>query len=151
MDWLEHVDNLALWLTAVVAGVGAIGWLLKKVRRAYVAAKPWVERAKAVVELAEYELQHNGGGSIKDGVAQIAPMRAEMVAIKAAATDLSDKFAVHLVQAAARDSRLTEVESAVIFLCEGRNALDDMAEALPIIARSTPHECDAPHDEPTGP
>lgn len=151
VDWVSHVDNLALWLTAVVAGMGAIGWLLKKIRRGYLTAKPWVARAKAVVELAEYELQHNGGGSIKDGVAQIIPMRAEITAIQAAATALSDKFSIHLVQAAARDSRLTEVEAAVTYLAEDHHAVENLSEAMGPAIRATPHECDSTPDEATGP
>lgn len=147
MSWLRHVDDIGVWFAAVVAGLTALGWVGKRIRRAYLAARPWIDRAKAVVELAEYELQHNGGGSIKDGVAMIGPLRKEVTAIQRAAKDLGDTFAIHLVQAAAqaaaRDSRLTEIEAAVTYLAEGSTAVENLAEALPVVARSTPAPDDA--------
>mgnify|MGYP006869255993 CR=1 FL=1 len=119
LSWLNHVDDIGVWIAAVVAGLTALGWVGNRLRRAYRAARPWIDRAKAVVELAEYELQHNGGGSIKDAVAQIPVM--------------NDRFAIHIVQAAVRDDRLTKVETA----------LTNLAEALPVVARSTPAPDDA--------
>jgi hypothetical protein len=162
VEWVEQVDNLALWLTAVVAGMGAIGWLLKRMRSLYLSAKPWLARAKVVVELAEYELQHNGGGSIKDAVAQLPAIAEDVAALKAGAEVLrlgaigiaerADGLRATLADHVLQADNIHESQAAQLAeLVKDRHALDDMAEALPIVARSTPHECDAPHDEPTGP
>lgn len=130
MTWLSRVDDLGLWLAAVVAGLTALGWMARKVWRAWRSARPWINKAKAVLDLAEYELQHNGGGSIKDAVALIEPLRVE-------AAGLRESFTVHLEQSTVRDSRLDRVDQA----------LSDLAAAMPVVARSTPHPDDS---DPTG-
>lgn len=73
--WLSHLDDYGGWLAAVVAGLAALGWLVKRIRRV---VGETVKRAKEIgrkidtlEELAGYELNHNGGGSIKDRVAGI--------------------------------------------------------------------------------
>lgn len=129
--WLTHMDDVGLWLAAVVAGFTALGWIARKVWRVWRSARPWIEKAKAVLELAEYELRHNGGGSIKDAVALIQPLQVEAQGIRQA-------FTVHLEQAAVRDTRLDRVDQA----------LSDLAAAMPVVARSTPHPDDS---DPTGP
>ena len=173
--WVHAVDDIALWITIVLGGLAAIGaamrWIVKRIQHVIVWAEKQADRLERVDELAK-ELQPNHGTSMKDVTDQTAAAVAELKttneSIQAAASDLRDKFSVHLVQAAARDTRLKAVEerddvrdkrlmaveAAVIYLAEGSTALDDMAEALPIIARSTPHECDAPHrddEDPAGP
>ena len=129
--WLTNVDDIGLWLAAVVAGLTALGWMARKVWQAWRSARPWIDRAKAVIDLAEYELQHNGGGSIKDAVARIQPLQLEAQGIREA-------FTIHLEQSAVRDSRLDRVDQA----------LSDLAAAMPVAARSTPHLDDS---DPTGP
>ena len=131
MTWLTHVDDIGLWLAAVVAGLTALGWMARKVWRAWRSARPWIDRAKAVIDLAEYELQHNGGGSIKDAAALIEPLRQE-------AAGLREAFGQHLDQARGRDDRLDRVDQA----------LSDLAAAMPVVARSAPHPDDS---DPTGP
>lgn len=73
--WLLHLDEYGGWLAAVVAGLVALGWLIRHVRKV---VREVVKRAKEIgrkidtlEELAGYELNHNGGGSIKDRVSVI--------------------------------------------------------------------------------
>ena len=113
------------------AGLTALGWMARKVWRAWRSARPWIDKAKAVIDLAEYELQHNGGGSIKDAATLIKPLQLEAQGIREA-------FTVHLEQAAVRDTRLDRVDQA----------LSDLAAAMPVVARSAPHPDDS---DPTGP
>jgi hypothetical protein len=72
---LSHLDVYGGWLAAVVAGLVALGWLLRhvsKVVRVTVARfKEIGRKIDTLEELAGYELNHNGGGSIKDRVAGI--------------------------------------------------------------------------------
>lgn len=73
--WLANLDDYGLWLAAVVAGLGALGWLVRhvvKILRATTARfKEIGRKIDTLEELAGYELNHNGGGSIKDRVAGI--------------------------------------------------------------------------------
>lgn len=68
----EQLDSLGLWLAAVVAGLTALGWLARKayrgVRKAYKAGREFARRAHAVLEVAEYQLNNNGGGSLLDKI-----------------------------------------------------------------------------------
>lgn len=60
MDWTPWLALPPLVMGALVA----VGWLT---RRAY----HWGQRIEAMVQVADYELQHNGGKSLKDSVDQI--------------------------------------------------------------------------------
>src|SRR5574338_640540 len=61
IDFLSRVDDLGLWLAAVVAGLAALGtairWIVRRTRRAWKALKPWIRRAQIVLEAAEVELR----------------------------------------------------------------------------------------------
>lgn len=67
--WLARADDTGVWLAGVVAGIGALGWLARRIYR-------WAHRLARMVEtvhdLASYELTPNGGGSIKDRVGRLA-------------------------------------------------------------------------------
>lgn len=147
---LSEVDDWALWLAAVVAGLGAVGWLLNRIRRAYKALKPWVCRLQAVLDIAEYELQHNGGGSIKDAVSEIPRIRKDVAQLKADVAELKqgDKVlregAVLIADRAAemRTALDDHVQQADSIHDEQAAAIANLAEALPIVARSTPHPDD---------
>lgn len=130
-ELVHQVDDIAVWIIAVLGAVSAIGaalrFIVRRIRRLVVWAEKQAERLERVDELAK-ELRPNGGKSIKDvtdeTAAKTAGIEDAVAAIKVSATDLSDKFAIHLVQAAARDTRLTSLEEAVIFLCEGRSPIE---------------------------
>ena len=146
LELLGQVDNWAAWLVAVVAGAGALGWVLKKARTGYKRAKPWVKRMGAVLELAEYELQHNGGGSIKDGVSKIAGIEKDVAALKEGDKILRDGAAIIAERAAdMRQALDAHVEQARDIHDEQAQAIANLAEALPIVARSTPHPDDEHH------
>ena len=157
-ELVHQMDDVAVWIIAVLGAVSAIGvalrYIVKHARRLIVWAERQAERLERVDELAK-ELRPNGGRSIKDvtdeTAVKMAGIEDAVAAIKVAATDLSDKFAIHLVQAAARDSRLTEVEAAVTYLAEDHHAVENLSEAMGPAIRATPHECDATDDEPSGP
>ena len=106
LDFITHLDKPAAWLVAVVAGLGALGWLLKKARAAYKAVRPWARRAATVIDLAEYELQHNGGGSLKDMAARIPTLQVQMQRI-------NDQWAEHLRQAEGRDQAIAEMRATM--------------------------------------
>lgn len=89
---LAHLDDYAGWLAAVVAGLAALGWLGRRVWRI---GREVVRRAKEVArkidtleELAGYELNPNGGGSIKDRVGKIP-------ALEETVRELSNKYESH--------------------------------------------------------
>ena len=143
LDVLGQVDNWAAWLVAVVAGLGAVGWLLKKARNGYKRAKPWMQRLGAVLKLAEYELQHNGGGSIKDSVSKIPGIERDVADLKAGA-EILRAGAVGIATGAAemRAALDAHVVQANDIHDEQAAAIAHLAEALPIVARSTPHPDD---------
>ena len=92
MGLLSQLDDYGLWLAAVVGGLGALGWLG---RRVYRIARTIIERAHDVARkidtldaLAGYELKANGGGSIKDRVGKIP-------SLEAAVADLTAQAASH--------------------------------------------------------
>lgn len=151
IEVIGEVDDWALWLAAVVAGLTALGWIGRRTRRAYNRLKPWVCKLQAVLDIAEYELQHNGGGSIKDAVSEIPALRRGL-------STVSDSLDAHLTQStitaeranvekAAVASRLAELEKAARHQAEALGeqaaAIGNLAEALPVVARSQPHPDDA--------
>jgi len=140
---LEHLDDGGLWLAAVVAGLTAVGWILRKLRRGYLRVKPWVRRVDIVLDLAEYELQHNHGGSIKDAVSKIAGIEKDVADLKEGAKVLRDG-AIGIAASAAemRKALADHVDQANEIHDEQAAAIAHLAEALPIVARSTPHPDD---------
>jgi hypothetical protein len=151
MDLLTHLDDGGLWLGAVVTGLVAVGYLLKKARNGYKRAKPWLKRVGAVLELAEYELQHNGGGSIKDSVSKIPGIERDVAALKEGDAVLREGAGIIAERAADMRQALAEhVDQAAAIHDEQAAAIAHLAEALPIVARSTPHPDDA-LDDAVGP
>ena len=140
---VSHLDDGGLWLAAVVAGLTALGWLLRKGRRGYLRLKPWVQRIDVVLDLAEYELQHNGGGSIKDSVSKIGGIERDVAELKAGA-EILRAGAVGIAAGAAemRAALDAHVVQANDIHDEQAAAIAHLAEALPIVARSTPHPDD---------
>lgn len=159
MDLLAHLDDGGLWLAAVVAGLTALGWFLRKtwrgIRRARrwwrEVAKPFAVKAAVVLDLAEYELQHNGGGSIKDAAAMLPGIEVDVAALKKDVATLKEgdrvlrEGAVLIAERAAdmRQALADHVDQAASIHEEQGAAIAHLAEALPIIARSTPHADDA--------
>ena len=144
MDWIvSHLDDGGLWLAAVVAGLTAAGWLLRKLRRGYLRVKPWVRRVDIVLDLAEYELQHNHGGSIKDAVSKIEGIERDVADLKAGDLLLREGAKVIADRAAEmREALDAHVQQANDIHDEQAAAIAHLAEALPIVARSTPHPDD---------
>jgi len=140
---LEHLDDGGLWLAAVVAGLTALGWILRKLRRGYLRVKPWVRRVDIVLDLAEYELQHNHGGSIKDAVSKIEGIERDVADLKAGDKLLREGAKVIADRAAEmREALDAHVQQANDIHDEQAAAIAHLAEALPIVARSTPHPDD---------
>lgn len=67
-----HVQEWALWLAAVVAGLTALGWVYARVRRGLAAVlgwgREWAARFNALDALVTHELQPNSGSSMKDAI-----------------------------------------------------------------------------------
>ena len=140
---LEHLDDGGLWLAAVVAGLTALGWILRKLRRGYLRVKPWVKRVDIVLDLAEYELQHNHGGSIKDAVSKIEGIERDVADLKAGDLLLREGAQIIADRAAEMRQALDDhVKQANDIHDEQAAAIAHLAEALPIVARSTPHPDD---------
>lgn len=152
-DLLSHLSpTLALWAAAagalIVAARKAWPWLSRvkdfiddlmgEPERPGVPARPGVmarlaahegemvtlrvevTSVRALAESAEYHSKPNGGGSAYD-------------LLMAEVRSLRGDFGTHLEQAARRDERLDRLETAV----------GNLAEALPVVARSVPHPIDA--------
>ena len=112
------VVEISIKITAILACLTAIGVFAKKLWAGYHKFNDFVRKADVVLDIASYELQHNGGGSIKDAASQLP--------------GLARQFQAHLEQAAIRDDRINALDAAVT----------NLAEALPVVARSTPHPDD---------
>ena len=69
-DVISSADDWSVWLVAVVAGLGAIGWLARKAHRGVRAAREFAARVDKVLDLADHQLNNNGGGSLLDYVQQ---------------------------------------------------------------------------------
>ena len=147
IDFLRQLDDGALWLAAVVAGLTAAGWLIRKSWRGYRKLNEFLRKADVILDIAEYELQHNGGGSIKDSVSKIPGIEKDVADLKAGAEVLR-LGAVGIAESAAemRKALDAHVDQANDIHEEQAAAIAHLAEALPIIARSTPHHDDALDD-----
>jgi hypothetical protein len=158
-ELVGQMDDIAVWVIAVLGAVAAIGgamrWIVKKARHVIAWCVQQAERLERVDELAK-ELRPNGGRSIKDVTDEtataVADLQAAVAELKAGAEKLGDKFAIHVIQAQVRDSRLDEIEAAVTYLAEDKRTVENLSDAIGPALRATPHECDAPHpDDPAGP
>lgn len=69
---LSHLDDYGVWVAAVVAGLGAIGWLSRHLMRTYSKTYKWFKetagRIDGILVVADYQLNNNGGGSLIDKV-----------------------------------------------------------------------------------
>ena len=149
-DFIAHLPDGGLWLSGVVAGFVALGWLTKRALRGYRKLNEFLKKADVILDIAEYELQHNGGGSIKDSVSKIPGIVADVAALKEGDRVLREGAAIIAERAAgmreALDSHSEQladhVKQAAEIHDEQAEAIRHLAEALPIIARSTPHPDD---------
>lgn len=71
MNVLNQVDDYAGWIAAVAAGLAGAGYLAKRARVGVRRLRELASKIDVLEGLAVYELQHNGGNSIKDRIAQI--------------------------------------------------------------------------------
>jgi hypothetical protein len=143
-DVITHLDDGSLWLAAVVSGLVALGWLVRKAWRGYRKLDDFLRKADVILDIASYELQHNGGGSIKDGASQIPGLVRDVAELKAGARKLEAGAGVIAKRAAEFRAALdAHVEQARDIHDEQAAAIASLAEALPVVARSTPHPDDA--------
>jgi hypothetical protein len=141
--FLSHLDDGGIWLAAVVGGMVALGWLARKTWRGYRKLNDFLRKADVILDIAEYELQHNGGGSIKDSVSKIAGIESDVAELKKDNKVLRAGAGVIAERAAEMRAALAEhVEQASQIHDEQAAAIAHLAEALPIVARSTPHPDD---------
>jgi hypothetical protein len=70
-----HVQEWALWLAAVVAGLTAVGWLWSRLVRAARRVRRWWRAAErrfdALEALVQHELNPNTGTSMKDALGRV--------------------------------------------------------------------------------
>lgn len=64
LDWLKEISG---WLVAIAAGLGALGWLLRRGWRAF----KKIDQVLDLVELVEKEMRPNGGNSLRDKVNEV--------------------------------------------------------------------------------
>ena len=142
-DFITHLPDAGLWMSGVVAGFVALGWLLRKAWRGYRKLSAFMEKAEVVLDIAAYEMQHNGGGSIKDAASKLPGIAKDVADLKEGAKVLR-AGAVGIAEQAAqmRTALDAHVDQANDIHEEQAAAIAHLAEALPIIARSTPHEDD---------
>jgi hypothetical protein len=92
---VAHVQEWALWLAAVVAGLTALGWLWVRGRRLYVRARAgvrgWVARFDALDALVSHELQPNTGTSMKDSLRRLEETQADHIALAAATHEVIEE------------------------------------------------------------
>jgi purine nucleoside permease len=141
---LDNVDGWAVWLAAVVGGMLALGKLFQLARRATRWAVALGRKIDRLDELASYELQQNGGGSIKDAAAMIPPLKAQLDAHIAASEDAlrqgsRDRERIDDTLQTLTDHQVIIAEAQA----EQQSVIADLARALPIVARSTPADADS--------
>jgi hypothetical protein len=149
-DFIAQLPAGGLWLSGVVAGFVALGWLIRRVWRGYRKLNDFLRKADALLDIAEYELQHNGGGSIKDSVSRIEGIGKDVAGLKEDNKVLREGAAIIAKRAAEMRAVLDEhavalddhVNQAAAIHDEQAAAIAHLAEALPIVARSTPHPDD---------
>lgn len=115
---LEVINSWVGVLVGIVAGLAALGKLTQLARRAVLWAIRLGHKIDRLDDIASYELQHNGGGSIKDAVSRIPQLERD--------------FHQHVERSRERGTRVDEQ------LAEQAATISNLAEALPVIARSTP-------------
>lgn len=80
-DDLSAVERWAVFLAALAAGLGAVAYLVRTLRRAYCRIRDWVrrglERADALERLVQHELNPNSGQSLHDTVHRLDEVVAE--------------------------------------------------------------------------
>lgn len=126
---METASTLALWVAGIAAGLAGLGYIGRKVIQGVRAVVMLGRKLDVLGDLALYELQHNSGHSIKDAVMKIPALEEKFDAI-------DGKLDRHLVDAleqrAEISARFEAVES------ERARTIANLAEALPVVAKSTP-------------
>lgn len=93
---LTHLDVYGGWLAAVVGGLVALGWLVKRVVRVvrvtWARCKEIARKIDTLEELAGYELNSNGGGSIKDRVGKIPALEASVADLTTASGNHTERL-----------------------------------------------------------
>lgn len=125
---LEHLDDRMLWITAVVGGIGALLWFTRRTYRVVKKAAKYlialVKKLDALADLADYQLNNNGGGSMIDkiesqgrDIAHLTGTTAEIAGsleqLSGTVTELSDRFEAHLQTAAEANREMWPAVRAV--------------------------------------
>jgi hypothetical protein len=119
---LGAIGDYGLALAGIVAGFGALGWAVKKTRQVFRWANRLTRTIDALNDLAQYELNHNGGGSIKDHAAKVPALVEKVDAI---------------------DGRLTEhLGTSEAALLAGHKEGERMWSAIEALAKAQPPEED---------
>lgn len=148
---LAQLDDGGVWLAAVVGGLVALGWLIRKTFRGYRKLNDFLRKADVILDIAEYELQHNGGGSIKDSVSKIPALLLDVAVLKQDVAELKQGDKVLREGAGVIAERAADLSKALAEHVDQANGIHEeqaaaiahLADALPIVARSTPHPDDA--------
>lgn len=122
-----------MWLAAVVAGLGALGWLYSKAAKAVRAGvewgRAWSARFDALDHLVTHELTPNSGSSIKDAVGRLEARQEAM--------EVRQEEHVQLSAGAqeAIEARLDNVEAVSKTYAEAQGhlwpAIEAVAKAVP--------------------
>lgn len=118
-DAAANIDDYAIWLTAVVGGLIALGWLVKRVRAKATQVSALLVRIDVAVTLAEHELRPNSGSSLYDKIGRIS---SGVDALWESVDTLSERF-----------------ESQLATQAEASRAMWPAVEA---IANAQPHDTD---------
>ena len=86
---LNHLGDYGLWLGGCASGLAAIGYGWRQAKKVIRWGRKLTRTVDALNDLAQYELNHNGGGSIKDHAAKV-PALVEQV------SRLDSRFTEHL-------------------------------------------------------
>lgn len=89
---MTHLTDSATTLAALAAGVAGIGYLIRVARR-------WARILERLYALADHELRHNHGGSMKDDLHGLAvasrQISEEVGALRDDLSDLRTQFENH--------------------------------------------------------
>lgn len=110
----DQLDEYGLWLAAVAGGMTALGWLTKKAfnggRRAFRWARAFVRKMDALGDVAHYQLNNNGGGSLLD---KIERTERKVDQLSGTVTELAGSFDKHLATQAEANRAMWPAVQAV--------------------------------------
>lgn len=137
IPWAD-LDEHSVYLAAIVAGLTALGWLLRKAWRGLLALRRFLREARrrfdALERLVIHELNPNSGSSLKDAMARV---EAKVTRVEGRALMVHGLLDQH-------------VEESRTYLADVASSLADQGITLPPVERTPRPADDTDRDDSDG-